>query len=228
VRMKTTTRMTALLLLAAASGACRSKVEPTREDFTRGMQAYLGQRGDLCIGRPSWPIDIAEGTNLGSDALQLPVLERLGLVTSAMLPVRVGGEATPFNARRYRLTAAGRERYLDRATRRPLAPDEPGAAQHADFCVAKLALDRVESWEVQPAAAPTSAMVSYTYTVDAPPWAADPGFQKVFPAVSRVLRGAGTAQLVEGFSLRPEGWTANELVPKADAAPHAAPQAAAP
>jgi hypothetical protein len=220
--------MTRVLLLAAALGGCRSKADTSREDFTRGMQAYLAKRGDLCIGRPSWPIDITEGTNIGSDALQLPVLERLGLVTSAVLPVRVGGEATPFNARRYRLTAAGRERYLDRGTRRPIAPDEPGAAQRADFCVAKLGLDRVESWEVQPGAAPTSAMVSYTYTVDAPAWTADPGFQKVFPAVARVVGGAGTAQLVEGFSLRPEGWTANELVPKVDAAPHAAPQAAAP
>jgi hypothetical protein len=69
--------------------------------------------------------------------------------------------------------------------------------------------------------------VSYTYTVDAPTWTADAGFQRVFPAVARVLRGAGTAQLVEGFTLTPDGWAANELLPPAAARP-TAPQASAP
>ena len=44
----------------AGAAAGRSKTEPSRADFTRGMQAYLEQRGDLCVGRPSWPIDVPD------------------------------------------------------------------------------------------------------------------------------------------------------------------------
>ena len=212
--------------LLAAAGGCRAKTDPSRADFTRGMQAYLERRGDLCLGRSHWPIDVPDRPAIAGaqDPVQLPVLERLGLVTSTVLPERVGGVASPFNLRRYRLTAGGRKHYIDRETRLPTSPDEPGAAARADFCVVKLTLGRVESWDVQPGAPPT-ALVSYTYGADAPPWTRDAGFQRVFPAVARLLGGAGKARLVEGFTLTPEGWTANELLPRPGASQA---QAAAP
>jgi hypothetical protein len=212
--------------LLAGAGGCRPKTDPTRADLTGGMQAYLEQRGDLCLGRPRWPIDVLDrgGPDGARDALQLPVLERLGLVTSAVLPERVDGVASPFNLRRYRLTASGRKHYIDRETRLPTSPDDPAAAARADFCVVKLTLGDVAGWEVQ-RGAPPSALVSYTYRAEAPPWTRDAGFQKVFPAVARLVGGAGTAQLVEGFTLTPGGWRANELLPR-PAAPQA--QAAAP
>jgi hypothetical protein len=215
-------------LLVIALAGCTSKLDASRESFTRGMRAYLERRGDLCVGRPSWPIDVdtRAGAAAPNDALQLPVLERLGLATSTVLPVRVAGQATPFEARRYRLTAEGRAHYLDRRTRQPVSPDEPDVGRHADLCVLSLGLAKVERWEVQKDARPPTALVSYTYTVEAPAWASDAGFEKVFPAVARVRRGAGTAQLVEGFTLGPDGWTANELLPAAPAARPAAPQAA--
>jgi len=59
--MKDTKRWKGALLsvaLLAGAGGCRPKTDPTRADFTRGMQAYLEQRGDLCLGRPRWPIDV--------------------------------------------------------------------------------------------------------------------------------------------------------------------------
>ncbi|HEY2731148.1 MAG TPA: hypothetical protein VGK52_14495 [Polyangia bacterium] len=227
--MNDTNRWKGVLLAAAllvSAGACRSKTDASRADFTRGVRAYLEQRGDLCVGRPRWPVDVAEraGSESAQDAAQLPVLERLGLVASTVLAERRGGVATPFELRRYRLTAAGRKHYIDRETRLPTPPDEPGDAARADFCVVRLELGRVESWDVQQGAPPT-ALVSYTYRADAPSWTRDAGFQKVFPAVARLLAGAGTAHLVEGFTLTPDGWTANDLLPKASGRPA---QAAAP
>jgi hypothetical protein len=227
--------VSALLALAALAGAagCRSKAGPSRDTFTRGMQAYVAARGDLCISRATWPVDVSEndvaiGTN---DAVQMPVLERLGLVRSQVLPVRVNGVATPLHVRRYQLTSAGREHYLDRRTREPMLPDDPAAARHGDFCVLRLALGQVESWEVQKnGAAPPTAVVSYTYTVDAPAWTNDAGFRKAFPAVARLIGGAGSAQLVEGFTLTADGWTANELLlhPPSASRPSSSAQAAAP
>jgi hypothetical protein len=240
--MREFTRLAAACALLAAASGCRTRTAAPADggraasaaDFTRAVETYLAQRGDLCVGRPSWPIDVSEGARTGPDAVQLPVLERLGLVTSSLIAERRDGVATPFSVRRYRLTSAGRARYLDRQTRQPALPDGPQAPAHADFCVLELTLGKVTKWQVQPSATPT-ALVSYTYGVRAPAWARDPGFARVFPAVARLIAGAGSAELVEGFTLTPAGWTANELLPKEPApssapssARSSAPQAAAP
>jgi hypothetical protein len=218
-----------LLLLACgliALVTCRPKVDPTRAAFESGLQAYLAQRGDLCVGRPRWPIDVppdASGTN---DAIQLPVLEQLGLVTSTVIDMRVDGAATPFKARRYRLTSAGHRLYLDRDTRLPASPDDARAPQRADLCFAKVTLDKVTHWEIQKEGSATTALVSYSYHAEAPAPVRDPRLGHVFPAVARLLAGDGKAELVEGFTLTPSGWIANELLPRAAGATGA--QAVAP
>jgi hypothetical protein len=211
---------------AKAAPGAEAAGAPTAAEFTRGVQEYLDRRGDLCVGRPRWPIDVPEGARSGPDAVQLPVLERLGVVTSTVLAERRDGVATPFNVRRYRLTTTGRAHYIDRQTRLPASLEDPRADEHADFCVLKLALDKVTKWQVQAGGA-EAALVSYTYRVDAPPWVRDPSFQKVFPAVTRLVAGERGAELVEGFTRTPDGWTANELLPRSGTAP-SQPQAAAP
>src|SRR5215510_5380709 len=111
----TNTSAKRLLLLACGltlAAGCRAKTDPTRAAFESGMQAYLARRGDLCVGRPRWPIDVPVDAVGIADAIQLPVLEQLGLVTSTIIEVRVDGAATPFHARRYRLTSAGYSLYL--------------------------------------------------------------------------------------------------------------------
>jgi hypothetical protein len=217
-------------VLLTVAVACRPKIDaktdPTRAAFERGVQAYLARRGDLCVGRPRWPIDVPVGAEGTADAVQLPVLAELGLVTSAVIDTRVGGAATPFQARRYRLTSAGHRLYLDRDTRRPAAPDDARAPERADLCVATLTLDKVTRWEIQKDGPAPTALVSYTYHADAPAVARDPRFGRVFPAVARLLSGDGKAELVEGFTLTPGGWTANELLPREAAATGA--QAVAP
>jgi len=225
----TTGRALPLLLLTCGltlGGACRTKVDPTRAGLERGMQAYLERRGDLCVDRRRWPIDVLAGGDQTADAIQLPVLEQLGLATSAVIQVRAEGAATPFQARRYRLTAEGHRLYLDRETRLPAAPEDSRADQRADLCFARLTLDKVTRWEIQKEGAASTALVYYTYHADAPAVVRDPRFGRVFPAVARVLAGAGNAELVEGFTLTPAGWTANELLPRPAGAAGA--QAAAP
>jgi hypothetical protein len=198
-----------LPIVLLASG-CARKNDSARA-FTDGMKAYLAKRGDLCIGRSAWPVDVDahETTAQSRDVVQLPVLDKLGLVESSRVTVDSMGMV---DAKRYRLTARGRAFYLDRATRRPAA--EPG--EGADFCVARISLDKVVRWVVSERDA-GSAEVAYTYLVDAPDWARDPDFLRAFPAVARVLGGARHAELTEGFTLTKDGWIANELLPTAPA-----------
>ena len=217
----TNTSAKRILLLACGltvAAACRTKIDPTRAAFEQGLQTYLARRGDLCVGRPRWPIDVSAGTEGTADTIQLPVLEQLGLVTSNVIDTRVGGVATPFQARRYRLTSAGRRLYLDRDTRLPAANDDTRAPERADLCFASLTLDKVTRWEIQKDGPAPTALVSYTYHAVAPPAVRDPRLGRAFPAVARLLAGDGKAELVEGFTLTSSGWTANELLQRGAAA----------
>lgn len=224
----------ALLLV----GACRHKADVTAANltnFTAAMNAYLQSRGDLCIARAEWPVDVtlADGAARTRDAVQMPVLERLGLVDSAVL-------SGASKVTRYRLTEKGRQQYVDRGTHRPVSAEGPNRGD-ADFCVAHLTLDRIVGWEIHPgepkverardlkndpksgpqapapapAASPTDATLTYTFHVVAPAWTREPAFERAFPAVSRVVRGDGVAQLTETLTLTPTGWIANELLPAA-------------
>jgi hypothetical protein len=80
--------------------------------------------------------------------------------------------------------------------------------------VAKLTLEKVTDWQLTDrGAGQRGALVHYTYRVDAAPWTTDPDARRVFPMVDRVIRGAGRAELEEGFTLTADGWVANELLP---------------
>jgi hypothetical protein len=165
--------------------------------FVDGLTAYLQQRGTLCLDYARWPVDVtAHDRVVGSrEARQLPLLETLGLVSSEPLAASDG------SGKRYRLTGAGRALYIARETR-------------TDLCPVTLTLNKVIGARVQPATdgAPAHATITYTYDVAAPAWARDARFAKSFPAIGRVIGGAGHAPLVEGFTRTPGGWTANELV----------------
>jgi len=81
-----------LLMLAAASLACgaaqAASVEPTKSAVTRAVHQYLGEHGDLCVGKYQWPrvVTLEDQERGSNDAVQLPVLERLGLVQSEEIP----------------------------------------------------------------------------------------------------------------------------------------------
>jgi hypothetical protein len=218
----------ALLVLVACGflpTACAKKTDATLANFTRAMSEYLERRGDLCLGKNVWPIDVTEAelASGARNAVQMPVLESLGLVTASDAVALVKDEddaPVRLEVKRYQLTDAGKRHYLTR--------DQAGSDQQAegltkagkratesDFCVAKLSLDQIARWQLG-GGQHSQAVVTYTYRVDAPDWVKTSEARRVFPAVARVLDGEGTAQLKEGFTLTKGGWVANELTPGPD------------
>jgi len=184
----------ALALLAG----CHNARELDQASATRALTAYLDQRGDLCLAKNSWPIVVtdAEARAGSRNAVQMPVLERLGVVEGASID---GG-------RRYALTVEGRKYYLARPPRKTPTgnrfADAPG-----DLCAAHLTLDRVVGWEK---AAAQEAVVTYTYHVQPAPWTQDAGARAVFPMVDTIIRGEGQLQLKQTIVLAPGGWEAKD------------------
>jgi len=197
-------RLLALMGAVLAIAGCHPA--PDQATFTAAVNTYLAKRGDLCLGKSAWPIDVTqhEIDAGGRNALQMPVLERLGLARSSVADVVVDDEGTQhaMKVRRFELTDAGR-RYLVQRD-----------AKTRDFCAAHLTLDRVVGWTLDRGerGPDTHARVTYTYQVEAAPWTRDGEVQKVFPVVAGVVRGAGTAQLEENFVRTDEGWVAVDLL----------------
>lgn len=194
-------------LICAAGAAQATPVTPSRPVLTAAVQSYLEDHGDLCVGKFTWPRDVTEadrraGTN---DAVQLPVMERLGLVESRVLPavMPTAAHSTPGAATaaqsdaaghitRYSLTAKGRQFYLRRKATIVGAHDSP-VERDADLCVAHLSLDRVVKW-TPPAQVHghLESVVWYTYKIKSADWMADPRARKVFPVVAKIIRGQGS------------------------------------
>ena len=199
------------LLCIAALGACSSNTDANLENFTAATQAYLARKGDLCLAKTSWPIDVTQHeVKLGArNALQMPVLEKLGLVRSSVITAASTGQGAAADVRRYELTDAGKKYYLHRETRSAAAGG--AGIEQGDFCAARLSLDKVVGWEtLRTASGGREAVVSYTYKVDAAPWTQDADIRKVFPMVDYIVRGQQSAQLKEAFTLTERGWTAKD------------------
>ena len=217
--MPATTRHLALAALAASTllAACqdREAQQPTRANFTAAVRDYLARRGHLCIARYDWPIVVTEAQRRArdADAQQMQALESLGLVTgrdvNLAAPGARGAKAT-VPAREYALMTRGQAYYLHVpvvvaiATRRVTHP--------ADFCVARLSLDRVFGWErPQAVGGRTVSSVLFSYQIDPAPWTRTPEARRAFPLVMRAIDNARTLQLRLGVHLTPQGWIADEL-----------------
>ena len=191
--------------------ACsRHDQQPDAETLGAATTRYLSERGDLCLGKNRWPIDVTQhDIDAGSrDARQMPVLERLGLASSGVAEVEVDDEGTVHHmkVRRFDLTEAGRRFYIVHGTAREGGKTVPSR----DFCVAHLSLDKVVGWKLQGDDTHRQVLVSYTYQVQAAPWTRDAQVQQVFPVVAGVVHGAGKAQLQETFQWRAPEWVAVE------------------
>jgi hypothetical protein len=200
----------AMTALGGCLAACsQHATEPTVASLAPALQAYLAARGDLCLGKSSWPIDLTQHEiDTGArNALQMPVLERLGMVTSTVAHVVIDDEGAqhPVDVRRYALTEAGGKFYRTR-----------NGAKAGDFCAARLSLDHIVSWTaMQPGGSQRQVLVNYTYAVKAAPWTADAQALKVFPLVAGVIQGAGKRQLQEAFVQDAKGqWIAVDLQPR--------------
>jgi hypothetical protein len=210
--------------LVCVAGAQADVPAPSDQDLVPAVQAFLAEHGDLCLGWYAWPRELsADEQQTGrNEAVQLPVLERLGIVESAQIPASVTKATAaaaigvvsnaPVSAqlapaaptKRYTLTAKGRQYYLQKK-RTILNMHGQPEAHDVDFCVAHLSLDKVVKWSPpEPFNGHLETTVRYTYQIKAADWMADPEAQKVFPVVDRIIRGQGkllmsaTAQLQDG------------------------------
>ena len=192
---------TAVGLLQPAYSARVPK--PTAKSLTPAVVKYLSDRGNFCMAKYDWPIDVrpADRAARSRDSIQLPVLESLGVVSSSPLP-------DDPNVTRYQLTEKGRQSYLSQKTVSKGPQGEP--VEHAgDFCPAHLSLDRVVSWESTGTGEPTQLTVKYTYKIElAAQWASDTAARQVFPMMARLMDGAGRMELEQAFRWSGRAWEA--------------------
>ena len=228
-------KMTVWMAAAAAclvSGLAQATAEASRPLMTQAVKQYLREHGDLCVGKYTWPRFVTEqdrqaGTN---DALQMPVLERLGLVESADVSIPItpaaGAEATAGSpaagspaagspaaasdlvgpVKRYSLTAKGRQFYLRKKTTIMGAHDR-AVERDADFCLARVSLDKVVKWtSPEETHGHVETVVSYTYKVKPADWMADAEARKVFPIVDRIIHGEGNAVMTATLQVQNGKW----------------------
>ena len=176
--------------------------DPGPKELTRAVKAFLADHGDLCMAKYTWPRDITEG-DAGvdrNDVVQLPVLERLGLVRSVDVP----GRAAP--TKRYSLTDKGQRYYLKKR-HTTLGPHDIVTEHDADFCVAHLSLDKVVKWSPPESVHDhLETVVRYTYHVEAADWMSDPEAGQAFPIADRIIRGQGVMLMSATLALRDGKW----------------------
>ncbi|HEX4242113.1 MAG TPA: hypothetical protein VHZ53_11935 [Steroidobacteraceae bacterium] len=206
--------LTLIAALALAGHAKAASAPLTQKALRPAIESYLKEKGNFCLNKYDWPIEVQDGDrpNGTRDAIQMPALEKVGLVTASR------GEP---GLTRYELTKEGRKYYRTQK----IVIHRPGdqSVEHSgDLCAAKLVLDRVVSWDApretsaaQSAAAPQSAdhdtqvIVRYTYkVVSAPDWTRDPEVAKAFPMMRRIFDGAGSQELEQSVTWSGRRWEA--------------------
>lgn len=208
---------TTAVFLSACTGGER---QANQANFTAAMTTYLAARGDLCLAKNRWPIDVTSSefdSGNSRNAVQMPVLEKLGVVSSntvSVVKTDEDGVKTSEPAKRYMLTDLGKQSYLSRAPRkRPTGDRFADATQ--DLCAVHLSLDKVVGWEAannpDKKGAAAETVVTFTYQAKPVAWAGDPAARKAFPMIDTILRGAGTLQLKEAFIQGQTGWEAVDL-----------------
>ena len=198
--------------LTCISGAAFSaySTEPDQKVLTAALNKYLAQQGDFCLGKFDWPIDVSapDFEMPTRNAVQMPVLEKLGLVVSTDVTVaRKEDEAEEtVPAKRYALTKAGKKFYQDKKLS---SATSGGVMHHGDFCAGKLSLDKFVRWDASSAESGHEEIaVTYTYKFAAAKWTRDPDVQRVFPMVARILNGQSSMQLQQRFQLSGTSWVA--------------------
>ncbi|HEY4338833.1 MAG TPA: hypothetical protein VGM97_02695 [Steroidobacteraceae bacterium] len=219
--MTTSKRMIAIgvaALTTCVSGmSLAGTTEPSHRALNRAVTHYLSDHGDLCVGKFSWPrIVTQEDQQAGSnDAVQLPVLERLGLVESTEIPTRLSAtqmSSAPAAAvsersgRLYSLTRKGRQYYLQKKRVTLGAHGQP-AEHDEDLCVGRLSLDKVIKWSPpEQDHGHLQTVVRYTYQIKSANWMADPEARKAFPVVDRIIRGRGNLLMSVTVQLKDGRW----------------------
>jgi hypothetical protein len=203
----------ALGLLSLAAVARADTDQPSVAALTGAVNQYLSDHGDLCLGKFTWPriVTAQDLQNKTNDAVQLPVLERLGLVTSTAVaatktPTAWTPDAGNEPAKSYSLTAKGRRYYLRKRHVTVGAHDRP-AVHDGDFCAGHVSLDKVVKWSPpEQIDGHLETVVHYTYHFKAADWMADPEAREVFPVVDRIMRREGNMLMSVTVRLEDGEW----------------------
>jgi cytochrome c peroxidase len=172
------------------------------EALNPAVEEYLQEKGHLCLGKFSWPIAVSDhDRQIGAkDAVQMPVLEKHGLVLPS------AGKAS---ITQYDLSEAGRKYYLLKKTVTLGSGDEP-TMHRGDLCGATLRLERLVHWEPPEIInGRPQTTVKFTYRIAEPAdWILEADINKVFPMVHRILIGAGSLELEQAFAWSGSHWVA--------------------
>ena len=214
--MKTKLLITAGLLCFSSVAFCANSTESDQTILSTALEKYLAQQGNFCLGKYSWPIDLTESDfKMGTrEALQMPVLEKQGLVVSSYVSVmrKVDDKEQKVLVKRHELTEAGKKFYLSKETQNTTSSGEK-IMHHGDFCAAKLSLNTIVRWDKPEVHGENKeTTVAYTYKIAAAKWTQDPEIQKVFPMLARIVKGEGTLQLKQRFRFSGESWVAVNAV----------------
>ncbi|WP_077036650.1 cytochrome c peroxidase [Pelomonas sp. KK5] len=175
----------------------------TEDALAPALERMLAQRGEICVAKPNWPIDVnaRDVAARTRNAIQLPVLEKEGLVVGQDGYVDWRDdehkEVERVPTRRYELTAAGR---------RAMKPATDGKP---DLCGGRLELDRIVKISGDKA---DRASVQYLYRFKAEPWVQAEAVRRVFPMLDALLQGEGRMEMQQGFHLEGAAWVADSTV----------------
>jgi hypothetical protein len=199
-----------------AGAAFAAPAQPNRTAVTAALREYLAKQGNFCLGKFDWPIDVSERDfQLGTrDAVQMPVLEKLGLVVASEASVirRTDDTEETVAVRRYALTKSGERFYLKREIART-TPDGQKIVHGGDFCAAKLSLNRLIQWDESTIVGSyEETTAKYTYKITPASWTRDEEIRRVFPMIDRIIRGEGTLQLQQRLRLVGKSWVAVNAV----------------
>lgn len=173
----------------------------TAEAIAPALDRFLETKGEVCVAKPDWPIDVSarDVAARTRNAIQLPVLERAGLVTAreGYVDWRDEHEAVErVPTRRYELTEAGRQAMKPARDGRP------------DLCAGRIEVERIVNVDGQS----DHASVRYLYRFKAEPWVQDADVRRVFPMLDTLLQGQGRMEMQQGFHVDGAAWVADSTV----------------
>lgn len=196
--------------------SCASKNGANEKNFSQALNAYLAQKGELCLGIPSaWPVDLNEAerrSGLGR-AAEMNALEKAGLVRSHETETEytppLSSRPVKVRVLRYELTDDGKKVYRVRKT---IALVGTNGTQ-GDLCYGQQTLDKIVKWEGPTTVGDSKeASVFYTYKIDnLAEWAKNPDIQRVFPGIASTIDGATRTTLSQAVTLTNEGWVVRGL-----------------
>lgn len=211
--MKVIVFLVIALLNISSNAVAASQTQPTNKNINAALREYLLNHGDLCVGKFDWPIDVSQKDIAMNtrDAVQMPVLERLGLVESSIgVALRQESDETQkfVPVKHYALTDAGKKFYINKIIT-SVSSSGKTIVHTGDLCAATLSFDKLVRWDKPMNVGDHQELIAtYTYKVSATDWAQNKDIQKVFPMVARIIDGAGTMELKQRLRLTDKTWTA--------------------